>query len=125
MSGAINSNNSSIVAVANASNANQRRRKGSISSVETSEESMDSDGDSNSVSRDVSPTNERSYTMSKVVQSNQIPAVEDIEENTIIIIDDSPDETEPVRVPFVSLSYSIFELKYEYDGKYVFFLSLN
>lgn len=125
MSGAINSNNSSIVAAANASNANQRRRKGSISSVETSEESMDSDGDSNSVSRDVSPTNERSYTMSKVVQSNQIPAVEDIEENTIIIIDDSPDETEPVRVPFVSLSYSVFKFKYEYDGKYVFFLSFN
>jgi len=32
-------------------------RRGSISSEDTSEESMDSDGDSNSVSRDISPTN--------------------------------------------------------------------
>ncbi|XP_058825345.1 non-canonical poly(A) RNA polymerase protein Trf4-1 isoform X2 [Topomyia yanbarensis] len=32
------------------------RRRNSLSSVDTSEESMDSDGDSNSVSRDISPT---------------------------------------------------------------------
>ncbi|GAB0090026.1 Non-canonical poly(A) RNA polymerase protein Trf4-1 [Sergentomyia squamirostris] len=35
---------------------NMNRRRGSISSVDTSEESMDSDGDSNSASREVSPT---------------------------------------------------------------------
>lgn len=32
------------------------RRRNSLSSLDTSEESMDSDGDSNSVSRDISPT---------------------------------------------------------------------
>ncbi|XP_055705759.1 terminal nucleotidyltransferase 4A-like isoform X2 [Phlebotomus papatasi] len=35
---------------------NLARRRGSTSSLDTSEESMDSDGDSNSASRDVSPT---------------------------------------------------------------------
>lgn len=98
-SGNLSSNTSSLNAISNVCNTNQRRRKGSISSVETSEESMDSDnGDSNSVSRDVSPTNERAYTINKV-QNDQIPIPED---NTIIIIDDSPDENEPVRVPSVS-----------------------
>lgn len=77
-----------------ATNSNQRRRKGSISSVETSEESMDSDnGDSNSISRDVSPTNDRSYS----AKNDQIPINESAEDNTIIIIDDSPDENETVR----------------------------
>lgn len=77
-----------------ATNSNQRRRKGSISSVETSEESMDSDnGDSNSISRDVSPTNDRPYS----VKNDQIPMIENAEDNTIIIIDDSPDENETVR----------------------------
>jgi non-canonical poly(A) RNA polymerase PAPD5/7 len=32
-------------------------RRSSLSSLDTSEESMDSDGDSNSASRDISPTN--------------------------------------------------------------------
>lgn len=87
-------------------NTNQRRRKGSISSVETSEESMDSDnGDSNSVSRDISPTHDRPYPVNKV-QNDQIPTIEDVEENTIIIIDDSPDENEPVRAPLVSTCVS-------------------
>lgn len=77
-----------------AMNSNQRRRKGSISSVETSEESMDSDnGDSNSISRDASPTHERSYS----AKNDQIPINENVEDNTIIIIDDSPDENETVR----------------------------
>lgn len=77
-----------------AANTNQRRRKGSISSVETSEESMDSDnGDSNSISRGVSPTNDRPYSM----KNEQIPIIENVEDNTIIIIDDSPDENEAVR----------------------------
>lgn len=84
----------------NVCNTNQRRRKGSVSSDETSEESMDSDGDSNSVSRDISPTNERtSYAVNKV-QNDQIPTIDDVDENTIIIIDDSPDD-EPVRAPLV------------------------
>lgn len=100
-SGNLSSNTSSLNA--NVSNINQRRRKGSISSVETSEESMDSDnGDSNSVSRDISPTNERTFAVNKV-QNDQIPTIEDVEENTIIIIDDSPDENEPIRAPLVSL----------------------
>lgn len=81
---------------------NQRRCKGSISSVGTSEGSMESDnGDSNSVSREISPTHERTYAMNKV-QNDQIPTIDD-EENTIIIIDDSPDENEPVRAPIVSV----------------------
>lgn len=97
-SGNLSSSNTS----SNVCNTNQRRRKGSISSVETSEESMDSDnGDSNSASRDVSPANERNYTMTKN-QNDPIPITEDAEDNTIIIIDDSPDENEPVRVPLVS-----------------------
>lgn len=62
-----NENSTCSVVAANATassvaTANQRRRKGSISSVETSEESMDSDnGDTNPVSRDMSPhpTHER------------------------------------------------------------------
>lgn len=85
-------------------NTNQRRRKGSTSSVETSEESMDSDNcDSNSVSRDISPTNDRTFAVNKV-QNDQIPTIED---DPIIIIDDSPDENEPVRPPLVSqLIYS-------------------
>lgn len=84
----------------NACNTNQRRRKGSISSVETSEESLDSDnGDSNSVSRDISPINERAYATNKI-QIEQIPPIQDVE-NTIIIIDDSPDDSESVR-PHVS-----------------------
>lgn len=37
-------------------NSSSNRRRNSLSSVDTSEESMDSDGDSNSVSRDISPT---------------------------------------------------------------------
>lgn len=104
-SGNLSSNTSSLNA--NVCNTNQRRRKGSISSVETSEESMDSDnGDSNSVSRDISPTNERTYGVNKV-QNDQIPTIEDVEENTIIIIDDSPDENEPVRAPHVSAVQAI------------------
>lgn len=86
---------------ANEAATNQRRRRGSISSVETSEESMDSDnGDSNSMSRDVSPhpALERPYPMNKV-QTNQIPSVDAIDEN-VIVIDDSPDETEPVRATY-------------------------
>lgn len=105
-SGNLSSNTSSLNT--NVCNTNQRRRKGSISSVETSEESTDSDnGDSNSISRDISPTHERNaYTVNKV-QNDQIPTIEDVEENTIIIIDDSPDENEPVRAPLVS-SVSFF-----------------
>lgn len=100
-SGNLSSNTSSLNT--NVCNTNQRRRKGSISSVETSEESMDSDnGDSNSVSRDMSPTHERTYAVNKV-QNDQIPTIEDVEDsNTIIIIDDSADEHEPVRAPLVS-----------------------
>lgn len=65
---------------------------------------MDSDnGDSNSVSRDISPTHERAYAVNKV-QNDQIKAIGDVEENTIIIIDDSADENEPVRAPLVSVS---------------------
>lgn len=91
-------NGSSVV---NVCNTNQRRRKGSISSVETSEESMDSDnGDSNSISRDISPSNERTYAIKKL-QDEQIPPNENVD-NTIIIIDDSPDDNESVRVPLVS-----------------------
>lgn len=107
-SGNLSSNTSSLNT--NVCNTNQRRRKGSISSVETSEESMDSDnGDSNSVSRDISPTHEHSSnayaaTVNKV-QNDQIPTIEDGEENTIIIIDDSPDENEPVRAPLVSFGF--------------------
>lgn len=98
----VSTNSASLNALTNAANANQRRRKGSISSVETSEESMDSDnGDLNSVSRDVSPTNER-YALNKV-QADQ--RIEDVEDNTIIIIDDSPDENEAdIRVPVVSVA---------------------
>lgn len=63
---------------------------------------MDSDGDSNSVSRDISPTNERtSYAVNKV-QNDQ----NDVDENTIIIIDDSPDD-EPVRAPLVRTNEDI------------------
>lgn len=80
-------------------NTNQRRRKGSVSSDETSEESMDSDGDSNSVSRDISPTNERTSFAVNKVQNDQI---ENVDDNTIIIIDDSPDD-EPVRTPLVRI----------------------
>lgn len=105
-SGNLSSNTSSLNA--NVCNTKQRRRKGSISSVETSEESMDSDnGDSNSVSRDISPTNERTFAVNNV-QNDQIPAIDDVEENTIIIIDDSPDENEPVRAPLVSHTTPIF-----------------
>lgn len=65
---------------------------------------MDSDnGDSNSASRDLSPSDERAYSVNKV-QNDQIPTIDDVEENTIIIIDDSPDENEPVRAPLVSIS---------------------
>lgn len=97
----VSGNSNSLSGVSNASSNNQRRRKGSISSVETSEESMDSDnGDSNSVSRDVSPIHERAYSLNKL-QNDQIPIIEDVEENTIIIIDDSPDENETLRVPVV------------------------
>lgn len=101
-SGNLSSNTSSLNA--NVCNTNQRRRKGSISSVETSEESMDSDnGDSNSVSRDISPTIERSFTVNKV-QNDQISrTMDDAEENIIII--ESSDENEPVRAPLVSLSF--------------------
>ncbi|XP_055314063.1 terminal nucleotidyltransferase 4B-like [Sitodiplosis mosellana] len=101
-SGNLSSNTSSLNT--NVCNTNQRRRKGSISSEETSEESMDSDnGDSNSVSRDISPTHERSaYTVNKV-QNDQIPTIEDVDANTIIIIDDSPDENEPVRTPLMEV----------------------
>lgn len=104
-SGNLSSNTSSLNT--NVCNTNQRRRKGSISSVETSEESMDSDnGDSNSVSRDISPTHEHNSNAYAAavnkVQNDQIPTIEDGEENTIIIIDDSPDENEPVRAPLVS-----------------------
>lgn len=56
---------------------------------------MDSDGDSNSVSRDISPTNERTTYAVNKVQNDQ-----DVDDNTIIIIDDSPDD-EPVRAPLV------------------------
>lgn len=99
-SGNLSSNTSSLNT--NVCNTNQRRRKGSIASVETSEESMDSDNsDSNSVSRDISPTNERPFAVNKV-QNDQIPNIED---EPIIIIDDSPDENEPVRPPHVSHSY--------------------
>lgn len=86
---------SSVIATnSSSSSSNQRRRKGSISSVETSEESMDSDnGDSNSISRDVSPTNDRSFSS----KNESIPIIENAEDNTIIIIDDSPDENESVR----------------------------
>lgn len=98
-SGNLSSNTSSINT--NVCNTNQRRRKGSISSVETSEESMDSDnGDSNSMSRDISPTNARTFIVNKV-QNDQIPTIED-EETPIIVIDDSPDENERVRAPHVS-----------------------
>lgn len=90
------------LSVVNVCNTNQRRRKGSISSVETSEESMDSDnGDSNSISRDISPSNERTYVIKKV-QNEQISPNEDVEDNTIIISDDSPDDNESARVPLVS-----------------------
>lgn len=96
-SGNLSSNTSSLNA--NVCNTNQRRRKGSTSSVETSEESMDSDNcDSNSVSRDISPTNDRTFAVNKV-QNDQIPTIED---DPIIIIDDSPDENEPVRPTLVS-----------------------
>lgn len=107
-------------------NTNQRRRKGSTSSVETSEESMDSDnGDSNSVSREISPTHERAYAMNKV-QNDQIPTIDD-EENTIIIIDDSPDENEPVRAPIVSvfllfllnLNFTFYFLNLKRTNKYL------
>lgn len=99
-SGNLSSNTSSLNT--NVCNTNQRRRKGSISSVETSEESMDSDnGDSNSVS----PSHERPYAANKV-RNDQASTIEDVEENTIIIIDDSPDENEPVRAPLVSKLYA-------------------
>lgn len=85
-------------------NTNQRRRKGSISSDETSEESMDSDGgDLNSVSRDISPTTFAAAAANKV-QNDQIEDVEDV-----IVIDDSPDD-EPVRAPMVCISHSYYVL---------------
>lgn len=94
--GSSSGNLSTSSANVNACNTNQRRRKGSVSSDETtSEESMDSDGDSNSVSRDISPTNERTTYAVNKVQNDQ-----DVDDNTIIIIDDSPDD-EPVRAPLV------------------------
>lgn len=107
VAGELSTGAGSVTGVANASAAavaaaNQRRRKGSISSVETSEESTDSDnGDPNSVSRDVSPhpAHERPYPTNKV-QTSQMPSVDAIDDN-VIVIDDSPDETEAVRAPYV------------------------
>lgn len=108
----------SLVGVANstaatAAAANQRRRKGSISSVETSEESMDSDnGDTNPVSGDMSPhpSQERSYPVNKV-QTNQIPSA-DANDDSVIVIDDSNDETEPVRAPYVRKVNVAFNLNH-------------
>lgn len=97
-------------------NTNQRRRKGSISSDETSEESMDSDGDSNSVSRDISPTNERTFGNVNKVQNDQIPTIDDVDENTIIIIDDSPDD-EPVRAPLVRIQIEYLHAHYQLVSK--------
>lgn len=63
---------------------------------------MDSDGDSNSVSRDISPTTFAAAAANKVQNNDQIPTIDDVDDNTIIIIDDSPDD-EPVRAPLVRI----------------------
>lgn len=84
------SGNVNSISTTQQQNNNQRRRKGSISSEETSEESMDSDnGNINSGSREVSPQRERHQYG---VNNGQI--LNQNENNTIIIIDDSPDENE-------------------------------
>lgn len=78
-----------------------RRRKGSIDSVETSD-SMDSDnGDSNSASRDVSPAHDAPFQLNNEIQDDA--ALQgDINYGNVIIIEDSPDETECPKAPTVS-----------------------
>lgn len=93
------SNSLNVSSTSSIGNSNQRRRKGSISSVETSEESMDSDN-GDSLSRDESPARE-SFSNKKNA-NNKVPTIEDVDSNTIIIIDDS-DESEPARLPIVSV----------------------
>lgn len=100
----------SLVSVGNATVGCQRRRKGSISSVETSD-SMDSDnGDSNSASRDVSPTHDAPFPLNQG-QNDPITLNEDLED-PIIIIDDSPDETEAPRIAVVSINFNNFLFLY-------------
>lgn len=96
----------------NGSTVGQRRRKGSISSIELSEESMDSDnGDSKSVSRDVSPINDGPYPLNNVGQNDSIPIAGENEDKSIIVIEDSSDDTEAPSVSTVCITQShIFDL---------------
>lgn len=71
---------------------NSNRRRGSISSLDTSEDSMDSDAGSNSASRDISPTNiQRPITnFHQFHHSNTVPN-QMTQSANIIIIDDGPE----------------------------------
>lgn len=66
------------------------RRRGSTSSLDTSEESMDSDQDSNSISRDISPTTvNRSQDLRFLHHPNNMST------SAVIVIDDSPEFVVP------------------------------
>lgn len=71
---------------------NSNRRRGSISSLDTSEESMDSDADSNSASRDISPTNmQRPHNnFHQFHHQNTVPN-QMTQSANIIILDDGPE----------------------------------
>lgn len=100
----------------NGNAAGQRRRKGSISSCELSEESMDSDnGDSNSASRDVSPINDTPYPLNNG-QNDSIPITNEVEDKSVIVIEDSSDDTEAPRVPVVGIHILICTVHTPYIG---------
>lgn len=89
-----------------ATKVGERRRKGSISSAETSDD-MESDiGDSNSGSRDTSPAHDTPYPHNSNIKDGTSLQSEigDVEDNHVIIIDDSPDETDCAKAPTVSSS---------------------
>lgn len=99
------------------------RRKGSVSSLETSEESMDSDGgDSNSVSRDISPTNDirppenrpQQFT-NENTQKNITNNNNNISPTTVVIVDDDDDDDQPeitlIRGPYPNARKNVSKCK--------------
>lgn len=112
---------------------NQYNRHGSTSSIDASDESMGSDEDSNSASRDISPTNiaRHLYEQKKII----IPVVENKEpeeEPETIVIDD--DDYVPVIPPprrlqnlVIFLLYYLYvflSMIYFFNGLYFSFSSL-
>ena len=100
------------------------RRKGSTSSLETSEESMDSDGgDSvNIASRDISPTNDLRSVENRLNHQFNVGNLQTIVSPTTVVVvddDDDDDDVQVVRGPYQHIRKNVSYL-FIYDKKYLF-----